>query len=703
MSLSDRLLTVWLPFLSEEDLALDEIRQRLFVAVGAFFAAPGLLFLSYREAVDQQWLMCALTAIGCLTLIVGYFLSRGSSYNPWIPRTIFAYMLGVILLQIIQDRGQFTLYYPLITPIISVFLFGRREGVGWSLVVFALILPLVLFPLEFGVASLEGAWTDFVGTYIIIASFSAGYETLREQASKSFQDQKEELVFERDRVLEVKEKLRERELRFKAFANLNSNWLLEFDPEFVVEYASPEIEIRVPDAVGRSVEDMLAILGADRKLLNRVRAGDEVNSEMIVVPTPTGRLAYYLVSAKPEYDEDGNLLGYIAGGKDITETEEKERELKIKEQALMHTQKLEALGQLTSGVTHDFNNLLTVISGNLELLEEAAISGGEQESLRAGLRAVDRAAELTGQLLSFSRKQNLEPVTVEVASLFTTMTDMLKRTLGDAIEVNQEIEKDLWSCLADSGQLESAMLNLAINARDAMSGEGTLHFRAKNFKYDGEGQLSLHPGEYVAIAVEDTGLGIDPSHLERIIEPFFTTKPMGEGTGLGLSMIYGFVTQSGGALGIESALGEGATFTMYLPRAMVQIDDRDESNRKDLGPALSIVVVEDDAGVRRIIERILRRVDHSVEMFESAEEALASIGADSPDLVISDIMLGSGMSGLSFAKEVKCRYPEKRLFLMSGNPESQMTGEEFETYPLLKKPFSSEELHNKIRSVTETP
>lgn len=702
MSLPDRLLVMWLPFLDQEDVSLDETRQRLFVAVATFLAAPGLFVLAILEIQNEAWFMVGLLSSSCVILISGYVAARSDRYRSWMPKLMFAYLIAVMFSQVAYDRGQFTLYYFFIVPIISVFLFGRSEGLIWSFAIFAVVLPLTIFSAAFGVPSLTGAWADFVGTYLVIVGFSVGYETLRAQTFEKFQNRNRELELEHARVVQVQGRLKERESRFRSFTNLSSDWLLELDKDFIIEYASSEIEGRVYDgAVGTTADELVKALGAESVLLNRLKNGESISGEQLVVPFSPGVLAYYLVSAKPLFDDAGQLLGYIAGGKDITAAVERERELKIKEQALFHAQKLEALGQLTSGVTHDFNNLLTVIGSNLELIEPAAIQGGEHESLSAAMRAVDRAAELTEQLLSFSRKQNLEPNTVDVTAIFGAMIDMLTRTLGDTVAVKQEVTGEVWSCHVDPGQLESALLNLALNARDAMHGQGELCFKVENFSYSGDGRFAMQSGDYVAISVRDSGCGIDGDDLERIWEPFFTTKPMGKGTGLGLSMIYGFVMQSGGAIDVQSTLGVGSDFTLYLPRAVSVEVEGNTQQELESGPKLTIMVVEDDPGVQRIIDRVLRRDGHLVRIFGSAESALEALSSFVPEIIVSDIMLGSGMNGLQLAEQIRQSWPNQPLLLMSGNPESLMSEQDAESYPLIKKPFSSHDFLRSIRAVIQ--
>ncbi len=345
------------------------------------------------------------------------------------------------------------------------------------------------------------------------------------------------------------------------------------------------------------------------------------------------------------------------------------------EEALNHAQRLETVGQLTGGVAHDFNNLLTIISGNLQVLEDAPACAGDpliQQLVGAASRATRRGAELTGKLLAFSRRQVLQPTVVDAAALLHSLTDMLRRTLDQRIVITLDAEEAL--CLADPGQLESALLNVAINARDAMPQGGTLAFVCRAVpslpaSLDAERGPANEAG-YVAISIADTGSGMPEAVKERAFEPFFTTKESGRGTGLGLSTVYGFAKQSHGAVGLSSAPGAGTTVAIYLPRV-----DEDGSADEDVDAAASgsvpanlrVLLVEDDSEVRSVVEKFLASMACEVLACANAEEALTVLASDPGiGLLLTDILLGPGMRGTELAEVVRTRLPGLPVLLMSG-------------------------------------
>jgi PAS domain S-box-containing protein len=378
------------------------------------------------------------------------------------------------------------------------------------------------------------------------------------------------------------------------------------------------------------------------------------------------------------------------------------------EEALNHAQRLESVGQLTGGIAHDFNNLLTVIQGNLQVLEELpAVEGDEfaQQLVNAAARASRRGAELTSKLLAFSRRQVLSPKRIELPTMLHSLADMLRRTLDQRIRIEVQGESDL-ACLADPGQLESALLNIAINARDAMPEGGQLSFSARPCTElpagaQGEVGQNMSPAAgYVAISVTDTGTGMPEGVKERALEPFFTTKAAGRGTGLGLSTVYGFVTQSHGAMSIETEPGAGTTITLFIPRDQEAGDELPtDAGGDQVPPGLRVLLVEDDAEVSAVARNFLQSMGCEVVDFPSGERALLSLDADSSyDLLLSDIALGAGMRGTEFARLAVQRIPGLSVLLMSGfsaelidaNRDVPMEWE------LLPKPYSRNELARAI-------
>ena len=383
------------------------------------------------------------------------------------------------------------------------------------------------------------------------------------------------------------------------------------------------------------------------------------------------------------------------------------------EEALNHAQRLESVGQLTGGIAHDFNNLLTVIQGNLQVLEELPALADDihgQQLVGAAARATKRGAELTGKLLAFSRRQLLEPSLVDLSWLLSSLADMLRRTLDQHIRIEVDAPPAGLSVLADPGQLESALLNIAINARDAMPEGGTLRFRAvacstlpDEVRY-GSGDSWVPQNGFVAISITDSGGGMSDDVKERAFEPFFTTKEAGRGTGLGLSTVYGFVKQSKGAIAIESERGAGTTLTLYIPRpwetAIPAQDDADTAKIVPVG--LHVLLVEDDADVRAVVRTFLDKLRCTVTETSSGEHALIALGADAAfDLLLTDIALGAGMRGTVLAAEATKRFPEMAVLLMSGFSSELLDADRDapRNWELLRKPYTRTELARAIASV----
>ena len=386
------------------------------------------------------------------------------------------------------------------------------------------------------------------------------------------------------------------------------------------------------------------------------------------------------------------------------------------EEALNHAQRLESVGQLTGGIAHDFNNLLTVILGNLQVLEELPAltdDARSQQLVGAAMRAARRGAELTGKLLAFSRRQVLQPTSVDVSALLNSLADMLRRTLDQRIRIDVEAPPACPPVLADPGQLESALLNIAINARDAMPEGGALRFRAEacvdlpdEARHDLD-DPSAPKGGFVAISVSDTGAGMAEAVRERAFEPFFTTKEAGRGTGLGLSTVYGFVKQSKGAVAIDSTPGEGTTLTLYIPRPWnTGAPPAADAGAGQAVPAgLNVLIVEDDAEVRAVVSASLDEMQCKVRVAGSGEQALLALDQDPGfDLLLSDIALGPGMRGTQLAAQAQKRFPQMAVLLMSGFSAELLDADRDSppAWELLRKPFTREELAQAIARVVHS-
>jgi PAS domain S-box-containing protein len=381
----------------------------------------------------------------------------------------------------------------------------------------------------------------------------------------------------------------------------------------------------------------------------------------------------------------------------------------IAEEQLRQAQKMEAIGQLTGGIAHDFNNLLAIIQGNIELVHER-VKGDPKlaEMIDYALRASERGASLTKRLLAYSRQQPLAPKPVDVAVLIAGMTDLLRRALGETIEVKTHMATGLWPTKVDPHELEHAMLNLAVNARDAMPGGGTLSIEAENTHLDAayaEHNLEVKPGAYLMIAITDTGSGMVKDVIDRAFEPFFTTKPIGQGSGLGLSMVYGFVKQSGGHIKVYSEPGHGTTVRLYLPRFAEKPEadpaPHDITAETDHKGEV-ILVVEDDPDVRKLVLGMVDSLGYqTIAAIDgpSALEALERVGK--VDLLFTDVVLPRGMNGAALARAAQERQAGLRVLYMSGYTRNAIlhNGALDEGVQLITKPFRKADLAGKLREV----
>jgi PAS domain S-box-containing protein len=388
------------------------------------------------------------------------------------------------------------------------------------------------------------------------------------------------------------------------------------------------------------------------------------------------------------------------------------------EAQLAHSQRLETVGQLTGGIAHDFNNLLTVVLGNLQLLANHAPIRSDPlaaSMVRAAMRAGQRGAALTRTLLAFSRRQVLTPVAVDPAELLESLAEMLRRTLGERIQIELQIDRSCPWCLADAVQLESALLNVAVNARDAMPDGGTLWLACGGSELPatlGDGQAA-QPRRAVYFRLRDSGTGMSQEVLDHAFEPFFTTKEAGHGTGLGLATVYGFVTQSGGQVQIDSAPGAGTTVTLLLPAIDSDVaetaDGRLPRNGDKSVPAgLRILLVEDDDAVRAITQSFLTRLGCRVSAQSSASAALAALQGDGPfDLLLTDLSLGEGLQGDQLAHRALQLAPALKVLLVSGYAAAGGRTEETLPWPLLSKPYDRDSLAQAITqamaNTTATP
>ncbi|MGF7154277.1 PAS domain S-box protein [Novosphingobium gossypii] len=448
-----------------------------------------------------------------------------------------------------------------------------------------------------------------------------------------------------------------------------------------------------PDDVGSSTDAIagMTVTGQPARFENRVstRDGGWRHIEWTVAPEPDGE-------------------NFVAVGRDLTDTKARAAELDTAREALRQSQKMEAVGQLTGGIAHDFNNMLTGIIGSLDLIRRNIGAGRPERVDRyidAANASAQRAAALTSRLLAFGRRQSLDLRAVDINALVRSMNELADRTLGEQTVLETYLNPDLWVASSDVNQLESAFLNLCINARDAMPDGGKLVVETDNVSLD-EHYVSNHPGlasgEYVVLSVSDTGIGMSPATLEKVFEPFFTTKPVGQGTGLGLSMIYGFTRQSGGHVRIYSELGVGTTVKLFIPRSHEGTEPVHASKAEIVsGQGETVLVVEDDPSVRLIVTEVLGEIGYGViEAFDATSALPILESGRAIDLLITDVGL-PGMNGRQLAEIARKSRPQLKVLFITGYARNAAVRSGFldKGMDMLTKPFAMDELAMKIRDV----
>ncbi|HEX8666833.1 MAG TPA: response regulator [Allosphingosinicella sp.] len=410
-----------------------------------------------------------------------------------------------------------------------------------------------------------------------------------------------------------------------------------------------------------------------------------------------GQYRHFLDQAVLLRDRDGRPLEYAGTLLDVTDRKELESQL-------IQARKMDAIGKLTGGIAHDFNNLLAAVLGGLGLIERRVPLGEEHlKILNMTRRAAEQGSELVGRLLAFARRQQLEPAAIEIGALSTAVTDLLAHTLGGLVELEWRVEDGLWSAFADQSQLELALMNLIINARDAMPDGGTIAVQAANRSIAADAENGLAAGDYVVLTVADSGCGISPELIEQVMEPFFTTKAVGKGTGLGLSMVYGFAKQSGGAFRIDSSLGIGTRAEIWLPRAPHDAGAASggaapRAPAPDV-PALKVLLVDDHDGVRATTAALLRDLGHAVVEASDGSQvpALLADGAGGCDLLISDYAMPH-VSGAEVIRQARESQPGLPAIIITGYADSQSISRRPDDVLVLSKPFTPEQLKAAIGS-----
>lgn len=485
---------------------------------------------------------------------------------------------------------------------------------------------------------------------------------------------------------------------------INGSGMREYERVFG---ARPVIGENLMEALEDLPEQLEVVLGPWRRAL----AGEEF---VVVVPLETEQgIRHYEMHFSRLNDSDGKQIGAYQFVYDVTERLQEQERLRVAEDALRQSQKMEAVGQLTGGIAHDFNNLLTSICGSLELLQMRLSQGrvGDLERyVSSAQSAARRAASLTHRLLAFSRRQTLDPKPTNVNHLVTGMEELVRRSVGPHITTEVVLAAGLWSSFIDGPQLESALLNLCLNARDAMPQGGRLTIETANKwidDYAARGR-NVASGQYVSLCVTDTGTGMSPDVIEHAFEPFFTTKPIGEGTGLGLSMVYGFVRQSGGQVCIYSEAGQGTTMCLYLPR--LYGEEQTDAEQFELEPEEhtagreTVMVVDDEPAIRMLVVEVLEGLGYTTLQAGDGPAGLRILQSDARiDLLVTDVGLPGGMNGRQLADLARVERPELKVLFITGYAENSVIGNGHlePGMRLLTKPFTMQAITSRIHEMIE--
>jgi two-component system cell cycle sensor histidine kinase/response regulator CckA len=468
-----------------------------------------------------------------------------------------------------------------------------------------------------------------------------------------------------------------------------------------------------PQIIGRSLSVLTAPEESERQILDEILRASVKNGRCQVEgwkQRRDGTLFYATQLYTALFDADGGLAGFALSLRDLSEPPGSSATLRQTEEQLRQAQRMEAVGRLASGIAHDFNNLLTAIQGHAQFLNEDLPAGhGSRADVEEILHSADRAAALTRQLLAFSRGQSIQPETIQLNTVVTAMERLLRRVISEDIALESVLEPQLWAVRADPSQIEQILVNLIVNARDAMPRGGRITIKTANAELAtsyAQRREEVEPGEYVMLAVSDTGIGMDRDTQARIFEPFFTTKGPDQGTGLGLSTVFGIVKQMGGHIFVYSEPEQGTTFKVYLPRAGASqpafIGDAQKRDRSRSGEA--VLVVEDDDSVRALARRVLESRGYRVWLASSPEEALDILRdyGTEMSLLITDVVLPS-MSGHDLVERARAHFPSMPVLFMSGYTEGDVVRQGSVTSEdhFLEKPFTPEAFAHTVRNILD--
>ena len=515
---------------------------------------------------------------------------------------------------------------------------------------------------------------------------------------------------------QIEADLRRSEERFRDISESASDWIWEMGPDlrftYISERLTEETGIRPEERIGTKREDRAVTFETDDEAKNWAAHLEDLQARRpfkhfeYVAAGIGGERRYVSTSGRPFFDGDGNFLGYRGMATDITKRKRAEDALRASQEQLAHALKMEAIGQLTGGVAHDFNNLLTGTMTNAQML---VADLEDREDLRDMAKAIVTAskigADLIHRLLAYSRRQTLRPKLIQLRSLSEEMLEFLVRGLGETVKINLAVKDKLWNVMADRGQIESALLNLAINASHAMPNGGNIGIMIENVvvtSHQWAQRWQGTPGEYVALRVIDTGMGIPRDVLEHVFEPFFSTKEVGQGSGLGLSMVHGFAQQSHGFVTIDSEEGKGTTVTIYLPKAPADRtigETRLPDAETDAGPDKTVLVVGDALAAPGVTIRLLKKLGFTVLTAKDGAGALQiACGGRQFDLLLLDIVLPGGQSGIEICKQIREQLPNLKCLFMTGH--ASPPDEDLPEYAeILSEPILTCELATKLRQV----
>ena len=685
--------------LSGLDIRDPDGHRRLTLVLTAVLGSPLFCYSAISNYLSGDLMIATFSAVTA-TALPAAFATRSAALSVWISRMAAALAVAIVISGLAQHGTGSSLLWAAALPLPLIFCFGLVEGGAWCAVTLMLITALALNPAMLGATTDAPAWTsssaliELCTCFAMLTLFGLVFEKLRRNAERQ--------------LASARLHRAEHELRMREFNRIASDLLFELDAELrVISLTGAGASLlRLKGADVRGVSPARLVTRSTRfswrELVERMHRQEPIQDEVIDLELRNGTALTLSVRAEPRFDDRGRFLGYRGAAVDRTERRRAEMELREKDRALQHATRMEAVGQLTSGVAHDFNNLLTVIQGNVTLLKEDGDASSELDQIE---HAAQSAADLTKKLLAYSRRSTLRPRSVNVADLLHESQQLLSATLPETITIRTQSDAVTGTCHADRTQLESALLNLALNARDAMRDGGELVIAAmlENVDQMRAEQLEVKSGVYVRLDVSDTGAGMSQELLEHVYEPFFTTKPTGEGTGLGLSMAYGFARQSDGTLTISSTLGEGTRVSIYLPRGAAETTGTEVE-------ALSIaagnharraLLVEDKQTVRYAIGRLLERLGYEVLTAESGADALAGYAEGNIDVVVSDVVLAGSMDGVELISTLQQREQALPSVLMSGYSDALSRARQMPPagVPLLAKPFSLTELQQTLDEV----